>query len=161
MKDNLAGKVIAGALLAWVLAGKPDIASFIKQSAPSPATPVSTDPALDARVKAALVGPSVKADSARLAAMYEGLAGVIEFDGKLQTPQLKTTDSLKQLQEIARVYSLEGATLAEKYPGLVQVVGDTLKAAVGDDVAPLDAGLRAKAAAAYRSLSQSIARASQ
>lgn len=129
----------------------------------NPSTPSSPEAPVDAalvvRVQGAMVGPNAKADAAKLAGLYASLAETLAFDGKLQTPQIKSTDQLQRLQEVARAYALDGATFGEKYPAMVQIVGDALKAAVGDDVAPLDAPLRAKAVAAYRELAAALAKA--
>lgn len=148
---------IVGGLL---LIGWPYLQRAVRAPAAVPVAPESAEAAnLAAKVKAALVGPAAKQDAVKLSALYAGLADALEFDGKLTTPQIKTTDHVKRLQDVARVYALDGATFAEKYPAMIQIVGDTLKAAVGDDVAPLDNAARAKAVAAYRSLAQAIGRA--
>lgn len=139
---------------------------YIKGGIGRPATPTTpsvpetaVDTALVERVKSAIVGPNAKADAKKLAGLYASLATTLEFDGKLQSPQIKTTDQLQRLQEVARAYTLDGATFGETYPAMIQIVADALKAAVGDDVAPLDAAIRSKAVAAYRNLSAALAKA--
>ena len=87
-------------------------------------------------------------DGKRLSDLYMDLATLIELDGADQV--IKTTE------EITQANSLSGLMLRlnikSKYPGLGDAAQVVISSQIGDDIVPLDAELRIKAAEAFRGL---------
>lgn len=87
-------------------------------------------------------------DGKRLSELYMDLATLIELD--------KEDEIIKTTEEIRQANSLSGLMLRMniqgKYPGLGDAAHNVMVSQIGEDVAPLDAGLRQKAVDAFRAL---------
>lgn len=153
---SLARIDVAALVIAALLYGaqRIDLSKVIVPS-PTPATlPTVADPPPDLRpaaetVVAALVGR--KDVALPRAWLYASLAEQIDKDGLLANPKLTSTDSIRRLNELAGKTAFDGTTLAGSVPVANEKIDALIVLAMGGlDNKSLDAGLRARAGAAFR-----------
>lgn len=95
-----------------------------------------------------------KEDALTLAALCRSIADVIEYDGKLDKPRLKTGQQLDRLRRWTREYSLNGASLGSRYPKLPVEIKKYLDAKLGTDAGPVDSAKRRKWIEAFRKIAE-------
>ena len=95
-----------------------------------------------------------KEDALTLAALCRSIADVIEYDGKLDQPRLRTGQQLDRLRRWTREYSLNGASLGSRYPKLPIEIKKYLDAKLGTDAGPVDSAKRRKWIEAFRKIAE-------
>ncbi len=95
-----------------------------------------------------------RADAMTLAALCRSIADVIEYDGKLDEPRLRTGQQLDRLRRWTREYTLDGVSLGTRYPALPPAIKAYLDERLGTDAGPLTSQQRDKWVAAYRKIAE-------
>lgn len=146
---NRLPQLAAGAMLVWLLAGKPGLPHtdplpplIVPAGAPDMLTVFHSSP------DTALA----KEDCSLAGGLFGALAETIRYDGTLPQPRLTSGGHVEDLRIQARDFLLAGQSFATKYPAFAAAVGDYLTTAVGAESQTLDAGHRAKWVGAYEGL---------
>ncbi len=95
-----------------------------------------------------------KADALVLAALCRSIADVIEYDGQLDEPRLRTGQQLDRLRRWTREYTLDGVSLGTRYPALPPAVKKYLDDRLGTEAGPLTSQQRTKWVVAYRKIAE-------
>jgi hypothetical protein len=143
MKTRLAVLLLVAALIAWALSSAPT------PPPPAPAPPAAID------LVGAFQGATAADDAATLAAMADEIANVIEWDGKQETPALKTGRMLDELRTRTREFMCRGVSLGEKHPAARTAIGAYLDEQLGNGGGEVSQEQRAKWASAYREIARS------
>jgi len=120
---------------------------------PRPDSPHPAPPPLD--LSTAFDGPDAPQDAALVAAMCREIAEVIRYDGKLDSPVLKSAAQLDALRSMTREFLIKGKSFGEKYPRLRQIVGDYLSSELGNSNEEVTEGVRQKWIDAYSVIAES------
>lgn len=105
------------------------------------------------RIPQTLVGEDAKHDSQMLAGLCDGLAAIIELDGKREAPKLLHAIHMFDLRSTAVMACLGGSPVsAPKYPEFNAVVGEIFSDKFPDGDEPLTEERRAEAVAMFRAL---------
>jgi hypothetical protein len=135
--------------LYWSLPAKP---------APEPA-PQPTPDGLNLR--GVFIGPTAPADAATLAALCDELADVIEWDGSLDTPRLKSGMAFDELRIVAREARCRGESIGQRQPHARKAIEEFLVGRLGTAGGPVTPEQRAKWVAAYRELGRACSDAAR
>jgi hypothetical protein len=87
-------------------------------------------------------------DGNRLADLYMDLATLIELDGEDEV--IRTTEEVRQANSLTGL--MLRMNIKDKYKELSKSLNDVIVVGIGEDIIPLDADLRAKAAESFRAL---------
>ena len=141
-------------LVLWSSAWGPLVKSTEPETAP--ASVVVTDAwGFASRIPSTLVGEDANHDSQMLAGLCDGMAAVIELDGKRAVPRLRYAIHVFDLRRTAVMASLgDSPTLTEgpKYPAFNEVVGEIFGDAFPDGDEELTVERRSEVAAMFRAL---------
>ena len=143
MKTRLAVLLLVAALIAWALSSAPTPPS------PAPAPPAAID------LVGAFQGATAADDAATLAAMADEIADIIEWDGRQESPMLKTGRMLDELRTQTREFMCRGESLGEKHPAARTAIGAYLDEQLGNGGGEVTPEQRAKWVGAYREIARS------
>jgi hypothetical protein len=115
---------------------------------PTPAPPAPGEFSLRGK----FTGPSAADDAAVLSALCGELASIIEWDGMLEEPRLKSGVAFDELRVAAREARCRGESIGQRQPLVRDAIQHYLDAAVGTSGGPITPEGRAKWIAAYRHL---------
>ena len=115
---------------------------------PTPAPPAPGEFSLRGK----FTGPSAADDAAVLSALCDELANIIEWDGMLEEPRLKSGVAFDELRVAAREARCRGESIGQRQPLVRDAIQHYLDAAVGTSGGPITPEGRAKWIAAYRHL---------
>lgn len=115
---------------------------------PTPAPPAPGEFGLRGK----FTGPSAASDAAVLSALCDELANIIEWDGMLEEPRLKSGVAFDELRVAAREARCRGESIGQRQPLVRDAIQHYLDAAVGTSGGPITPEGRAKWIAAYRHL---------
>jgi hypothetical protein len=139
--------IIAGGFL--LLAGILWLATGDKTPPPAP-TP---EPA-GISLRGLFVGPTAADDAATLAALCDEIAAVIEWDGNLPGPRLKTGVQMDDLRVAAREGRMRGVSIGDRQPHVRKAIHDYLDEQIGVGGGPVDKDQRARWVSAYRDVAR-------
>lgn len=121
-----------------------------------PPTPVP-DGAVSLR--GCFVGPDAAQDAATVAALCDGIADAIQFDGERGDPILRTGAAFDVLRTRARDLHCRGMSLGQKHPRARDAIKEFLDEAVGVSGGPITPAQRAAWVSAYREIARGAERA--
>lgn len=124
---------------------------------PTPAPPAPGEFSLRGK----FTGPSAASDAAVLSALCDELANIIEWDGMLGEPRLKSGVAFDELRVAAREARCRGESIGQRQPLVRDAIQHYLDAAVGTSGGPITPDGRAKWIAAYRHLGRVCGDAAQ
>lgn len=91
-------------------------------------------------------------DARMLAAVCRSIASVLEYDGRLEQPAIRTGVQADALRRLTRELALSGQSFRSRYPHWPEIIGRFLEQHLGTDGGPLSAEQRQRWVAAYRQL---------
>lgn len=146
-----AGCLVALALLVWAFSvGTSD-------SGPNPG-PV---PPTGLVLRGLFIGQNASLDASMLSALTAELGDIIEYDGTLPAPRLKTGVAFDDLRIAAREARLRGESLGARQPKVREAIHNYLDETVGTSGGPVTPADRAKWVAAMRDISRACADAAK
>lgn len=122
--------------------------------APAPLPPVSDAPDLRGVFARNQNRQQARDDARAAGALLQGLADVIEYDGRLVKPGLASGVHAEDLRLLAREFALPGEPLDRRYPGLGDLLGGYIEGKVGVDGGELTPERRAAWSRAYQALAE-------
>lgn len=146
--------VVAGAMISWAIASRPDVPSHPD---PPPTPAPAGWPTIDLR--GAFVGENAAEDALTTHYLLKWLSRWIEYDSSLTDPRLKTAAAFDELRRVARDGRMEGGTLGQRQPLAKERIKAFLDAAVGDSGGPVDAAGKQKFIRAFSDVSKAAAEA--
>lgn len=143
MNNRIIGAaLLLGVAFVWSLEKKPD------NPMPEP-TPVL---ALD--LDGLFVGANAADDAKCLSCLCGQLADIIEYDGTLDEPRLKTGTAIDDLRRTAREYRLEGASIGSRQPKVRDAIDEYMTEKLGLGGGPITESQRAAWVQTLREISE-------
>lgn len=135
------------------------------QPSPTPPVPQPVTPFGQAVMATFQAEGGTPQQAAELSALHTKMAEVIDYDGRQQSPLLKTTNDLGRSFALLQQYHfLSNPTpLANLFPRLEAAIAAeaTQRQIIGPDALPVDASRRAAAVQYYREIGAALARVAQ
>ena len=144
------GCLVVLALILWAFSGGSDVG-------PNPGPVPPTGLVLRGR----FIGQNAGSDAQMLSALTAELGDVIEYDGTLPSPRLKTGVALDDLRIAAREGRMRGESLGSRQPKVKEAIHTYLDETVGTSGGPVTPAERAKWVAAMKDISRACADASK
>ena len=144
------GCLVALALILWAFSGGGDVAPN-----PGPVPPTGLV------LRGLFVGQNASSDAQMLSALTAELGDIIEYDGTLPSPRLKTGVALDDLRIAAREGRMRGESLGSRQPKVKEAIHSYLDETVGTSGGPVTPAERAKWVAAMKDISRACADASK
>jgi hypothetical protein len=129
------------------------------RGSPEPTPAPSPDGGLVLRGQ--FIGPTAAEDAATLAGLCDELASIIEWDGMLEQPRLKSGVAFDDVRVAAREARCRGESIGARQPRVRQAIEDYLTATVGTSGGPITPAGRSKWVVAYRELGRACADAAR
>ena len=107
------------------------------------------------------IGENAASDAAMLSALTGEIGDIIEYDGTLADPRLKTGVAFDDLRIAAREARLRGESLGARQPKIREAIHTYLDECVGTSGGPVTPADRAKWVAAMRDISRACADAAK
>jgi hypothetical protein len=146
-----AGCLVALALLLWAFSGGSE------DAAPNPGPTPPTGLVL----RGLFIGPDAGSDAQMLSALTAEIGDIIEYDGTLPEPRLKTGVAFDDLRIAAREARLRGESLGARQPKVKEAIHSYLDETVGTSGGPVTPAERAKWVAAMKDISRACADAAK
>ena len=140
--------VVAAAVL-WIASGD--------KTPPSPAPPAPGGLVL----RGLFVGGTAPDDAVVFGALCEELAGVIDYDGRLEAPRLKSGVQFDDLRIAACDARMRGVSIGARQPKVREAIKTFLDQAVGTSGGPVSVEARRKWVDAYRDIARACSDATK
>lgn len=140
--------VVAAAVL-WIASGD--------KTPPSPAPPAPTG--LDLR--GLFVGETAPDDAVTFGALCDELAGVIEYDGRLEAPRLKNGVQFDDLRIAACDARMRGVSIGARQPKVREAIKEFLEKSVGTSGGPVSVEARRQWVDAFHSIARACSDATK
>jgi hypothetical protein len=144
------GCLVALALILWAFSGGGDV-----DPNPGPVPPTGLV------LRGLFIGQNASSDASMLSALTAELGDIIEYDGTLPSPRLKTGVALDDLRIAAREGRMRGESLGSRQPKVKEAIHSYLDETVGTSGGPVTPAERAKWVAAMKDISRACADASK
>jgi len=123
--------------------------------------PTPTPEPVGLNLRGSFIGPTAPADAAKLAALCDELADIIEQDGMKDEPRLKSGVAFDDLRVAAREARCRGESIGQRQPHVREAIHKFLDDAVGSSGGPVGPQQRSAWVAAYRELGRACADAAR
>lgn len=107
------------------------------------------------------IGPTAADDAAALSALCDEFAAVVEWDGGLDRPRLKTGIALDDLRTLARDARMRGVSIGDRQPKVRTAIAEYLDKHVGNSGGPVTPEQRKAWVTAYRDIARACADAAK
>ena len=144
------GCLVVLALILWAFSGGNEVAPN-----PGPVPPTGLV------LRGLFVGQNAGSDAQMLSALTGEIGDVIEYDGSLPSPRLKTGVALDDLRIAAREGRMRGESLGSRQPKVKEAIHSYLDETVGTSGGPVTPAERAKWVAAMKDISRACADAAK
>lgn len=126
-----------------------------KPPSPAPPGPSSLD------LRGLFVGGTAPDDAVTFGALCDELAGVIEYDGRLEAPRLKNAVQFDDLRIAACDARMRGVSIGARQPKVREAIKTFLDQAVGTSGGPVSVEARRQWVDAFRSIARACSDATR